>query len=133
AAPGVLPAVMAAVEDGYRDIVVAKLSEAQAKMVPGAKVRSYEHLSEVAYDFGAPVEPIPAAQIQQPVYPTSTAPTPTNVDLSEIQGQHEARWALEIAAAGGHHLLLQGPPGAGTTMLAQRLSTIMGQMDHTTA
>ena len=132
-APGVLPAVMAAVEAGYRDIVVDKLSEAQAKMVPGAKVRSYEHLSEVAYDFGAPVEPIPAAQIQQPVYPTTTAPTPTDVDLSEIQGQHEARWALEIAAAGGHHLLLQGPPGAGKTMLAQRLPTIMGQMDPTTA
>src|SRR5699024_116508 len=133
AAPGILPAVMEAVDADYRDILCAKASESEAKMVPGAKVRPYEHLSQVAYDFGAPVEPLPAARIQQPVYPTSTAPTPTNVDLSEIQGQHEARWALEIAAAGGHHLLLKGPPGAGKTMLAQRLPTIMGQMDPTTA
>src|SRR5699024_3251766 len=99
----------------------------------GAKVRPYEHLSQVAYAFEAPVEPLPAARLQQPVYPTSTAPTPTTVALSEIQGQHEAPWALEIAAAGGHHLLLKGPPGAGKTMLAQRLPTIMGQMDPATA
>src|SRR5699024_977003 len=119
AAPGILPAVMAAVEAGYHDIVVAKSSETEAKMVPGAKVRAYEHLSQVAYDFGAPVDPVRAARIQQPVYPTSTAPPSNDVDLAEIQGQHEARWALEIAAAGGHHLLLEGPPGTGKTMLAR--------------
>src|SRR5699024_1818353 len=133
AAPGILPAVMAAVEAGYHDIVVAKSSETEAKMVPGAKVRAYEHLSQVAYDFGAPVDPVRAARIQQPVYPTSTAPPSNDVDLAEIQGQHEARWALEIAAAGGHHLRLEGPPGAGKTMLAQRLPTIMPPMDPTTA
>ena len=133
AAPGILPAVMAAVEAGYHDIVVAKSSETEAKMVPGAKVRAYEHLSQVAYDFGAPVDPVRAARIQQPVYPTSTAPPSNDVDLAEIQGQHEARWALEIAAAGGHHLLLEGPPGTGKTMLAQRLPTIMPPMDPTTA
>src|SRR5690625_4777431 len=50
-----------------------------------------------------------------------------------FHGQVEARWALEIAAAGGHHMLLEGPPGAGKTMLAERLPTIMAEMDPTTA
>src|SRR5699024_10198243 len=54
-APGILPAVMAAVDAGYTNIVVAKSSEAEAQMVPGATVHAYQHLTEVAHDFGAPV------------------------------------------------------------------------------
>src|SRR5699024_10622986 len=118
-APGILPAVMAAVEAGYTDIVVAQASAAEAAMVPGASVRAYGHLSEVAHAFGGPVEPTPVVRSEPTVVlqsdPLSVEPA---VDLAELQGQHEARWALEIAAAGGHHLLLNGPPGAGKTMLA---------------
>lgn len=129
-APGILPAVMAAVEAGYPDIVVAKSSEVEARMVPGANVRAYEHLTQVAHDFGAPVEPVihtDSATQQGPVSTDLEQGPP--LDLSEIHGQHEARWALEIAAAGGHNLLLQGPPGTGKTMLAQRLPTILPAME----
>lgn len=131
-APGILPAVMAAVKAGYTDIVVAKDAQAEAEMVPGAKVHGYRHLTEVAYEFGAPVEPVEAPA---PVIATPSSPTiaEEHVDLADIQGQEEARWALEIAAAGGHHLLLQGPPGAGKTMLAQCLPTIMADMEPTVA
>lgn len=133
-APGILPAVMAAVAAGHTDIVVAKASAVEAQMVPGATVHAYGHLSDVAYDFGAPVEPTDHAvwkpTVQQPARKTYE---PRPVDLAEIHGQHEARWALGIAAAGGHNLLLQGPPGAGKTMLAQRLPTIMPDMDTQTA
>lgn len=129
-APGILPAVMAAVEAGHPDIVVAKSSEAEARMVPGANVRGYDHLTQVAHHFGAPVEPAShtdSARQPVPVAPDTESGPP--LDLSEIHGQHEARWALEIAAAGGHNLLLQGPPGTGKTMLAQRLPTIMPAME----
>ena len=133
-APGILPAVMAAVEAGYTDIVVAQASAAEAAMVPGARVRAYGHLSEVAHAFGGPVEPTPVVR-SEPTGVSHPDPVPVEpgVDLAELQGQHEARWALEIAAAGGHHLLLNGPPGAGKTMLAQRLPTIMPDMEPSTA
>ena len=131
-APGILPAVMAAVEAGHRDIVVAEEAQVQAQMVPNARVRGYRHLSQVAADFGAPVEP---RDVPEPAVVTPPAILPVHQmdDLADVQGQEEARWALEIAAAGGHHLLLEGPPGAGKTMLAQRLPSIMAAMDGKTA
>lgn len=131
-APGILPAVMAAVDAGYTDIVVAQEAQAQAQMVPGARIRGYRHLTEVAAEFGAPVE---RRHLSEPIV-VSPPPAPRKheeLDLADIQGQQEARWALEIAAAGGHHLMLQGPPGAGKTMLAQRLPSIMAAMDPTTS
>lgn len=126
-APGMLPAVMAAVEAGHPEVIVAEASAAQAKMVPGAQVRAFSHLSEIAHSFGAPIQPrtLPAPRVPQ----VHSAKTDPRIDLAEVQGQQEARWALEIAAAGGHHLLLQGPPGAGKTMLAERLPTIMADME----
>src|SRR5690625_4475383 len=131
-APGILPAVMAAVDSGYTDVIVAEDARAQAEMVPGTRVRAYGHVTEIAREFGASVELRPHA-IPAPGRVTSTPALPDEPDMLEIHGQAEARWALEIAAAGGHHLLLEGPPGAGKTMLAQRLPSIMPAMDPATA
>src|SRR5699024_10985126 len=86
----------------------------------------------VAQAFGAPIE------AQQPKHVSnqqkqSSPPNTATVDFAEIHGQHEARWAAEIAATGGHNMYLHGPPGAGKTMLAQRLPTILPPMDPQTA
>src|SRR5699024_10840632 len=121
-APGILPAIMAAVKAESPEVIVATAAEAQANMVPGAQVRAFSHVSEVAHAFGAALKPRRISVIPRQNERVQEEP---RLDLAEVQGQQEARWALEIAAAGGHHLLLQGPPGAGKTMLAQRLPTIL--------
>lgn len=127
---GVLPAVMAAVEAGHCRIVVAAENAAEAALVPCAEVRSFQTLAEVALAFGADgaqvklPEPTAREEFRAPV-----APSEPVRDLSDIAGQHEARYALEIAAAGAHHLLMVGPPGAGKTMLAERLPGILPDLE----
>ncbi|WP_418277308.1 YifB family Mg chelatase-like AAA ATPase [Isoptericola jiangsuensis] len=120
---GVLPAVAAAVGAGYTDVVVASADAAEARLVPGARVVGAAHLADVVrFHGGEPrftgtAEPVvlpPPEHVRRPVG-----------DLADVLGQHEARLALEIAASGGHHLLMVGPPGAGKTMLAARLPGIL--------
>lgn len=138
---GVLPAVMAAVRAGYPDVVVASANEAEARLVPGARVRGYESLGSLALDLGAdplnvvlPEEAGPGASAGQAGEGDGAAPPPRSApDLRDVAGQHEARAALEVAAAGGHHLLMLGPPGAGKTMLAERLPGILPDLDDEAA
>ncbi|PYF99911.1 magnesium chelatase family protein [Georgenia satyanarayanai] len=118
---GVLPAVAAAVAAGRPEVVVPAGNLAEACLVPGARVRGVQHLAELARDYGAEVGvPVPEA-LPVPAPPGARTPP----DLAEVIGQDEARFALEVAAAGGHHLLMVGPPGAGKTMLAARLPGLL--------
>ena len=130
---GIPPAVMASVQAGYPDIVVARANFAEASLVPGAKVRGYRTLARLALDFGADPQELAldfepddtdddAEGVPQP------GPCP---DMADVSGQGDARRALEVAAAGAHHLLLTGPPGAGKTMLAERLPGLLPDLgDH---
>jgi magnesium chelatase family protein len=126
---GVLPAVVAAAATGIGRVVVPEPTVAEARLVPGLEVfgvRSVRQL--VALLRGEPVPdepPLPE--------PAAADPPPVTTDLSDVLGQPTARWALEVAAAGGHHLFLLGPPGAGKTMLAERLPGIMPDLDLKTA
>jgi magnesium chelatase family protein len=127
---GVLPAVAAAVAAGHRRVVVPESNAAEARLVPGADVVGARHLAEVARSSGADVdvpdvEPVVARGRSETVV---TAP-----DLADVLGQRAARWALEVAAAGGHHLLMVGPPGAGKTMLAARLPGLLPDLDDEAA
>jgi magnesium chelatase family protein len=134
---GVLPAVMAAVRAGYPDIVVARSNAAEAGLVPGARVRGYSTLARLAFDFGADpqdlalgFEPGPEDEDMEPG-PEAHAAVPP--DMRDVSGQSEARKALEVAAAGAHHVLLTGPPGAGKTMLAERLPGLLPDLGDTEA
>ncbi|MEB7505135.1 YifB family Mg chelatase-like AAA ATPase [Arthrobacter koreensis] len=133
---GVLPSVMAAVDAGYPDIAVARDNAAEAALVPGARVRGFTSLASVAEAFGARPDALvyPADESRTAAGSTSEEPVaPARHDLSDIAGQDEARFALEVAAAGAHHLLMTGPPGAGKTMLAERLPGLLPDLSDTPA
>ena len=114
--PGALPLVDAIDEPA---VVVAVRDAPMAALVAGGRVRPVRTLREV-YDALKGTASWP-----EPPLPALAAPPETDLDLRDIAGQPLARWGLEIAAAGGHHLLLIGPPGAGKTMLARRIAGLL--------
>ncbi len=125
---GILPSVLAAARDGLDRVIVPAANCAEARLVPGIAVRAVASLAQLlgalrgteVLDEEAPGEPRPPANT------TDSAPT---LDLADVLGQHESRRALEVAAAGGHHLYLHGPPGVGKTMLAERLPGLLPDLD----
>lgn len=138
AVSGVLPAVLAAMAKGHQEFVVATGNLAEAELVAGARVRGYDSLAHVVLDFDAKaselVFAVPAADEQSlPASGVVLGQLRPPPDLAEVAGQAEARLALEIAAAGGHHLMMVGPPGSGKTMLAERLAGLLPDLDDAEA
>jgi magnesium chelatase family protein len=156
---GVLPAVAAAAEKGFARVMVADQNAPEAALVPGMRVIAATSLT-AALDWlrgmpGLHSGP-PAAEFQggqalpdgQAVgshrrgtgaisgyqgWRANDPDTAATPDLAELLGQSMARRAAEVCAAGGHHLSLLGPPGAGKTMLAERIPTILPRLDTAAA
>ena len=120
--PGVLPAVYAAARAGFTKVIVPHANAAEARLVPGVEVHAAVSLAEVAVAHGAEIDVVDTEPVQMPA-PALPAGEP--LDLADVIGQDEAVDALITAAAGGHHMMLSGPPGAGKTMLARRLPGIL--------
>jgi magnesium chelatase family protein len=117
---GALPVALAARAAGARALLLPAANAAEASLVEGLAVWPADHLSTVvALLRGEAMPPQPA---MPSIRSNPAAPTP---DLTEVRGQVHGRRALEIAAAGDHHLLLVGPPGSGKTMLARRLPGLL--------
>ena len=130
--PGVLPAVVAA-EPSVDTVVVAAANLAEARLVPGVRVVAASSLAEVAIWLRGGPAPTPPPGPARPRGAAAALSKAPELDLAEVLGQSEARMAAEICAAGGHNLSLLGPPGAGKTMLAERLPTILPRLEPAAA
>src|SRR6202044_2536492 len=149
---GVLPAVAAAAARGFRRVAVPFANEAEAALVPGLRVLSATTLRGLlGWLRGCPpAPPERGGGARDPVRlveggdlpPAGGAPSPGEAArapagagpaLADVLGQPTARRAAEICAAGGHHLCLLGPPGAGKTMLAERIPTVLPRLDPAAA
>ena len=118
--PGILPLAMFAREQGYRSLIVPEGNAHEAAMVSGVDVLPASSLLQAATHLAGRSTIAPYAEQTVPSDPVRGLP-----DLADIRGQLQARRALEIAAAGGHHMLMCGPPGVGKSMLAKRLPGIL--------
>jgi len=125
--PGALALVDALAGDGAHTVIVPYPDAAEASLVPGVRIRAARCLGEVRACLGGE-DPWPTLP-DPPPEPCADVGVDPEPDLAEVRGMGSARVALRAAAAGGHHLLMSGPPGAGKTMLARRLPGIMAPLD----
>lgn len=125
---GVLPATLAAAEAGFDRVFVPEVNVPEAELVDGISVVGVRSLRQTVALLTGQEEPD-----DPPVPPLDDTPSISwtsgdrlaHLDLADISGQEDSRMALLVAAAGGHHVLMTGPPGIGKTMLAQRLPGLL--------
>ena len=122
---GILPAMLAASRAGFDRVIVPRGQGREAALVPGLTIWPISHLHElVDVLHGRPVvlEPEPVEEEPEGM--------PTVPDFADVQGHSDGKWAMEVAAAGRHHVFLHGAPGVGKTMLASRLPSILPDLGH---
>lgn len=123
---GILPAVLAAARAGAGTVMVPSGNADEAALVPGIRVIGVASLRDAAIWHGGQFEPI----VVEPLFvPHLVEQQQELLDLADIVGNDDAIEALLVAAAGGHHVFLLGPPGAGKTMLASRLPGLLPDLD----
>lgn len=120
---GVLPMAAAAREQGYHTLIVPQVDAGEAALIPDIEVIAAESLAELYLHLTGqkPLQPSPAMEISEQEIIIQT-------DFQEIKGQEHVKRALEVAAAGGHNMLMIGPPGSGKTLLARALPGILPRL-----